>query len=204
MKKTIVILTLLVLSACKSTPTSPDNNQLESKAVTSSSTSTPDNSVNEVVTLSKPQSANLKIKSKVNSTIVYVDDSSWKFEKILKENTNAEYNFTLENTAVSGRLVTEKIALNPKILTQAALFNMRKVDPNAKVVKQEKRKINGNDVIYMEMLSSAKGLEFKLFGVYHSNESGSTQLVVFTLKDLEKDYNEQIQGLLAGFDVVKK
>ena len=84
------------------------------------------------------------------------------------------------------------------------LFNMRKVDPNAKVVKQEKRKINGNDVIYMEMLSSAKGLEFKLFGVYHSNESGSTQLVVFTLKDLEKDYNEQIQGLLAGFDVVKK
>ena len=56
----------------------------------------------------------------------------------------------------------------------------------------------------MEMLSSAKGLDFKLFGVYHSNEAGSTQLVVFTLKDLVEDYNEQIQGLLAGFDVVKK
>ena len=196
MKKALVILTLLILSACKSTPTSPDKSQVESKAVTSNST--------DVVTLSKPQSAKFKIESKVNSSVVYLDDSNWKVEKVQKENANSEYNFTLDNTAVSGRLVTEKVALNSKILTKAALFNMRKIDPNAKVVKQEKRNINGNDVIYMEMLSSAKGLDFKLFGVYHSNEAGSTQLVVFTLKDLVEDYNEQIQGLLAGFDVVKK
>ena len=196
MKKSIIIFVLLALSACKTTPTTPTS-QAESKPTSITST-------NEVVTLSKPKTAKLKIESEVNSSIVYLDEGKWKHKKVTKNDDETEYAFDLKNAVVSSKLITEKIPLSKDILAKAAVINAAALDPDVKVVKKEDRIINGNDVVYMEMLASNKDLDFKLFGVYHSNKQGSTQLVVFTLKDLAEDYDEEIQGLLSGFDVASK
>ena len=74
----------------------------------------------------------------------------------------------------------------------------RPVYPDAKMVMQEYRVVNGKKVIYMQINGTIQGVNFIYNGYYFSNSSGSTQLVAYTAANAVAKYKPEINDFLNG------
>ena len=70
------------------------------------------------------------------------------------------------------------------------------------IVKEEYRMVNGQRVLHMQFDASSKGIKFTYTGYYYSNETGTTQLLCYTGKNLFKDYKQDFENMLNGFAVI--
>ena len=86
-------------------------------------------------------------------------------------------------------------------MAQIALENAKKAAPDARIVKEEYRVVNGNKVIYLEMEGTIQGIKFKYLGYYYSGRSGSTQYLTYTGANLVGEYKKDIERFLNGFTV---
>jgi len=68
-------------------------------------------------------------------------------------------------------------------------------------LKKEYRIVNGNKVIYMEMIGTIQSVKFKYLGYYYSNSSGSTQYLANTSTNLVDKYKTDINNFLNGFSI---
>ncbi|MBB1272366.1 MULTISPECIES: hypothetical protein [Psychromonas] len=150
-----------------------------------------------------PASANFVLKSKKNNATFAFNTKQWVFEKSTTDDSAIEYALTLKAGDLYARVITERIQINNKELTEIALDNAKNVAPNAKVIKKEYRMVNGKKMIYMEMVGTMKGIEFQYLGYYYSDASGSTQYVTFTGASLVEKYRAEIDDLLNGFAIAE-
>ena len=97
--------------------------------------------------------------------------------------------------------ITEGMEIPIETLASAALTNFKSVAPAAEIIHKEYRVVNGNKVMYMETLAPVSGVEFVYKGYYFSNESGSTQYLVYTSKALAEKYKNETSEFLNGFSV---
>jgi len=150
-----------------------------------------------------PKTANFILKSKKNNATFAINSKKWVFEKSKNDDAAIEYSLTLKAEDLYARVITERIQMNIKELTEIALDNAKDVAPNTKVLKKEYRTVNGKKMIYMEMVGTMKGIEFQYLGYYYSDASGSTQYVTFTGASLVEKYRSEIDDLLNGFTIAE-
>ena len=188
-KNIIIILSFLILSACTT------------KATTEQTEKKP-----ETVSLSKPEAASLQLKSAINSSVIFINEDKWQYQKVTKEGSATEFNFQIKDNrkdVIVGRMITEKISPDLQFLTKVAFDNAAKADPDAQILRKEFRNINGNEVIYMEMAVNTDSTPFTIYGVYHSNKDGATQLLGVS-ESTTPEVIKEIQDFLSGFDTVNK
>lgn len=148
-----------------------------------------------------PDSANFALKSKKNNATFTLNTKQWSFEKSTDEDTAIEYMLSLKAGDLYAMAITERIQIDLETLVEIAFDNAKEASPNAKVVKQEYRIVNGKKVIYMEIVGTMQGVEFKYLGYYFSDASGSTQFVVYTGANLVDKFKNEIDNILNGFVV---
>ena len=146
-----------------------------------------------------PKTSNFVLKSKKNNATFAINSKKWTFEKSSNDDAAIEYSLTLKAGDLYARVITERIQINTKELTEIALDNAKDVAPNTKVIKKEYRIVNGKKMIYMEMVGTMKGIDFQYLGYYYSDTSGSTQYVTFTGASLVEKYRNEVDDLLNGF-----
>lgn len=150
-------------------------------------------------TFSTPSSASFNLKSaKTNSTFAF-NPKKWKFDKNKNINEAAEYTFHLKNSDLYAMAITEELEVSVEDLSNIAFENAKNAAPDAKVVKKEYRMVNGNQIIYMEMVGTIQSIRFKYLGYYYSNSSGATQLLTYTGANLVSKYQSDIDDFLNGF-----
>jgi hypothetical protein len=89
-------------------------------------------------------------------------------------------------------------------LKAAALENAKSIDPEAKVVQEERRKVNGLDVLALTMHVNANGIPITFYGHYYSGEIGAVQIVTWTGRNLFQEMKPKLDVFLNGFDLIKK
>ena len=149
-------------------------------------------------TFTKGEKLTFDIKSNKSSAKFSINPKAWTFKK---GNEDAEFELQLKDGDLYGLAITERLQIPMPMLAQVAMANALEFAPNAKIVKQEYRIVNGNKVIYMEISGTSQGIKFKYFGYYHSNKSGSTQYIAYTGESLEELYRSDIDDFLNGFSV---
>lgn len=149
-------------------------------------------------TFKKSNNSNFILKSTKTNSSFAIDPKKWKFEK---SEDITEYTFQFKNSDLYGMVISEQVEIKVEELVKIAVDNAKGVAPDIKVVKKEYRVLNGNKVIYMEMIGTIQSIKFKYFGYYFSNSSGSTQYLVYTGANLEKKYKADISIFLNGFSV---
>jgi hypothetical protein len=93
------------------------------------------------------------------------------------------------------KLISEKMGFPLDGLKQMALVNMRKKDPSATVVSEERKRVNGTEVLAMKFDITSAGLPFRFSGYYFGGKSGSLQLATYTSSALFT----QNEGMLTEF-----
>ncbi|MEH0167034.1 hypothetical protein ABT392_09210 [Paucibacter sp. JuS9] len=153
------------------------------------------------ITFAKANNQSFLLKSTKNKAAAWIDPKKWTFRKTEGNTEASEYKFKHKEADVYGMLITEQIEIGLENLAQLALENAKKFAPNARIVSQEYRMVNGIKVIRMRIDASAQGANFTYVGHYMSDKSGSTQFMVYTSTNLIDRNLAEIDEFLNGFSV---
>ncbi len=137
------------------------------------------------------------VKSGRTNIGIYIDK---KWQQV-KGKADAEYTFRLKDQEAYGILITERIHVPVEQLADLAFVNARNVAGDAKIVEKEYRFVNDKQVIYMRMNARIQGIDFVYLGYYYSDESGSTQLLMYTGQSLFDEYRSKMEEFMNGFVV---
>jgi len=154
-------------------------------------------------TFEKHIKSNFTLKRTKTNSSFSINPKKWKFKKNKNGHESAEYTFELKNGDLYAMAISEEIEMDVEELAKTALENAKGVAPDTKVIKKEYRTVNGNKVIYMEMVGTIQSIKFKYLGYYFSNASGSTQYLTYTGTNLEAKYKTEINNFLNGFSVIQ-
>ncbi len=93
-------------------------------------------------------------------------------------------------------ILSERTSFPLESLREIALGNARNVDPDAKVLLEEVRKVSGRDVLHLEITAKHKGVGFHYMGRYYAGSSGTIQLVSFSLAERYAEHRERMSAVL--------
>jgi len=145
----------------------------------------------------RAKEASFTVRSSRNNAVVYINPKKWTFSKSAK-NGASEYTFQSTDGDLYGMLITERISMPLDILGAAALNNMRKVAPDAELLKQEYRYVNDRKMLYMRVGATMQGMKLVYAGYYYSDEGGTTQLVAYTSQNLAQQRTAAAEEFLGG------
>jgi len=145
----------------------------------------------------KPKTSSFLLKSQTNKSAYWINTKKWSFRKA-KLNDEAEYEFRLKGSDLHGMSITEGVEIDIDYLANIALENAQDAAPDAKIVRQEYRIVNGHKVIYLEISGATQGIQFTYLGYFYSDSSGTTQLIVFTGTKVVDKYRSEIYDFLNG------
>ncbi len=145
----------------------------------------------------KPKESTFLLKSTRNDSAFWTNSTKWLFTKS-KNNPDAEYEFNLKGEDLYAMAITEGVEIPIDSLASIVVNNLREEAPDAKIVKQEYRNVNGKKVIYIEYSGTIYGIKAMYLAYIHSDASGSTQLIVFTAVSLVDRYRSEINNFLNG------
>jgi hypothetical protein len=150
----------------------------------------------------KQSEATFLVKSKRTGFAVYIDPLKWKFEKKDAYDTDeSEYEFNISSGDVYALMITERAELSFELLKKASLINASKVAPDAAIINEEYRMVNGNKVLMLQLKGTMEGLSFTYFGYYVTGESGTVQLITFTTSKLFPEKKKEMEKFLNGITI---
>ena len=94
--------------------------------------------------------------------------------------------------------IIERISMPLETLKKIALDNARNVAPDAEVVLDEERQINGNTAAIMGITGTIDGIPFRYHSYYWTGEKGSVQVITYTSQNLFAEYHDDFDNLLNG------
>lgn len=146
---------------------------------------------------SKSKNSTFLLKSNKLNIGVWLDAKTWSFKKGESDAVN-EYSFQKKSGDLYAMFISEKIQIPLDELKTVAIDNAKKVSTNFRLVKQEFRKVNGINVLMLQMSGNIKGIDFMYYGYYYSNENGTIQLITYTSEKLFKSYFNEIELFING------
>src|SRR5262245_10888091 len=103
----------------------------------------------------KDKEASFLVKSSRVNIGIWLNPKVWSFTKETGSD-DAEFDFTLKGGDLYGRLIAEKVSIPIETLRDIALENAKEAAPDARVVKEEYRTVNGVKVLLMQMAGTLK------------------------------------------------
>lgn len=156
---------------------------------------------NMIKTGSKPATATKTVKSTIVKGFEYwMDGKKWTAAK-KKDTENAEFQFSHTDGNCSIMIFTDKNFVTADSYAQQFLDGLRQSSPEAKIVSEEKRIINGMETRFVSVDAMFDGMSFRYFVCFYSGKKGTTQLISYTAKDLFPEFEKEIVDFMNGFVV---
>ncbi|MDZ4758053.1 MAG: hypothetical protein SGJ10_07945 [Bacteroidota bacterium] len=146
----------------------------------------------------KPFGTNCIIKGQDVKYVVVYDSSLWQLHDTAI-NKQSDFSMSLKNSETSlALLIPEKTTASLESLRDIALANARKNSKNVVVLKQEYRKVNKKDILYLEFTTEVQGFTFLFMAYYYTSPVSCIQFVTYTeISNAEKE-KPKMRDLLNG------
>ena len=150
----------------------------------------------------KPQESTKVLKSKKGFFTLWIDPTKWNTEG---SSLNPDAEFFLRHTSgdVYAMVIAERIAMPIATLKNLTLENAKRVVPDAEIVLQEERIVNGTKLWNMRIEGTLQGIPITYYGYYWTGQVGSLQVVTYTGKNLFDEFKAEITDLLNGLVITK-
>ena len=147
-----------------------------------------------------PAAAKTVLKGKnVKYSLAY-DAAKW---SIQPESSNADADYELVHSGGDGYaiIIAEKVVLSAEVLRQAAIANAREASPDAAIVHEDERTVNGNTIRCLKINGTVDGVPVSYYNYYYTGKEGAVQIITFTGQDSLADYEKDFIDFLNGFAV---
>ena len=145
----------------------------------------------------EPGKRGRRVKTVFGDFSLLVDERKWKVETV----EAGVQSFNHVNGEAYAKVISERTSLPLEGLREAALANMKKKDPKVKVVREERRMVNGRPVLMLEMTPTIQQVPFHFLGYVYGGNSGSVQVWAFTTESLYFKYGAVFAELLNGLEI---
>jgi len=137
--------------------------------------------------------------AKRGNFILKYNPSKW---EILSTSLNqmAEASFQHSSGDAYAMVITERIRIPMENFDSIVVDNAQKVATNVEITNSEIRLVNGKQVKFIELTGIIQGINFVYNYYVYSDSKGSTQITLFTSKELYPEYKQDFADLLNGFD----
>ena len=134
----------------------------------------------------------------IKSATLSFDPAKWK-----QAPSTAPGRFGFAHLAGDGyaMVIAERIEMAPDALANMALTNAREAAPDARVVMDDNRIVNGTPVRCLQIVGTMQGITFKYFGYYYAGPAGTIQVITYTSSSLFDEFAADFEGLLDGLAV---
>jgi hypothetical protein len=88
--------------------------------------------------------------------------------------------------------------MTPEALKEIVIKNAQNAAPDAKVVHEDNRIVNGKKVFCMRMEGTVAGVPFIYYGYYYAGKAGIVQLITYTGQNLYPEYESEMTEFLNG------
>jgi hypothetical protein len=132
---------------------------------------------------------------------IWVDPTEWTWVKSDSANTLV---LVYKTGMAQVRLVADDKPVEQEKLLDGLLERLKKVDPEPKLLFQETRRINGVDMLCVQVKVSDGKRDVVYYGVAHGNENGSIELFTVTWEGLLGGYYEDLTQAIEGLELAGK
>jgi hypothetical protein len=151
---------------------------------------------------SKPEASTKLHKGKHGTYGMWINEGKW---QVAKEQSSEAAEFEINH--VSGdayaMVIAERLTMPLESLREVAISNAKEAAPDAEVVFEEKRTVNGADVLLMQINGTIRSIPFTYYSYYYSGKAGSIQVIAYTGQSLFDEFKADFEDLLNGFVVYK-
>jgi hypothetical protein len=82
-----------------------------------------------------------------------------------------------------------------------ALNNALEAAPDAKIVEEQRRRVNGTDVVMLRLEGTTSGIAATFLGYYYGGPAGTVQVICYTGQNLFQEYRPDFEDFLNGFHI---
>jgi chemotaxis protein histidine kinase CheA len=154
-------------------------------------------------TYTRPALATSLVKDEHGRFGLWINPAKWKLSPY-RSNPEAEFEF--QNTAGNAFafVIAEKLAIPADAIGNVALSNAQVAAPDAHVVLQERRRVNDQEVLCLQIEGTLQqAVPFTYLGYYYTSPSGTLQVVTSTTQTLFASNQSDLQDLLNGIEIYK-
>lgn len=141
-----------------------------------------------VRSFTKSASAKQRIQTSVNGFALWVDETKW---KLVACDTPGQLQFTNVNGTACARVIAGRLAVPTDGVRELAVANAQKAAPDTKVILEEKRMVNGREILALQMSGTIRSIPFRYFGYYHGGTSGIIQVIAYTVAS---EFDSNLKG----------
>ena len=129
---------------------------------------------------------------------IWVDPSEWTWVKSDSKNTLV---LVYKTGMAQVRLVADDKPVEADHLLEGLLERLKKVDPEPELLFQETRRINGVDMLCVQVKVSDGKRDVVYYGVARGDEKGSIELFTVTWEGLLGGYYEDLTQAIEGLEL---
>lgn len=130
---------------------------------------------------------------------VWYDETKWR--RNTRPDEPGRTSFDLIRGDGYAVIVVEELGIPITSLRSIALDNAKEAAPDAKIVFEQSRKINGMDVLVMKIEGTISEIPFRFYGYYYGGKQGTIQLLTYTGQSLFPKYEQDFQEFLNGLEI---
>ncbi len=132
--------------------------------------------------------------------VVWFDSNLWTAPDY-NLNAMAELQFATYNDEAWGMVIAERGNFTLDDLKEAVLNNARRVANNVQLVKNEKKIINGKEMLQIQVEAEISGIGFVYYGNLYAAQDYAVQFLSYTSKSLFANYKNQMDELISGIEL---
>lgn len=145
---------------------------------------------------SKPGLANKFYKTGRGDFGVWYNESKWRPAKKLDD--QERFQFQLIGEDGYAMVIAEGAEMPTTSLKELALDNARNAGQDVTLIFEEKRIVNGHEILCLKITGKIKQVPFIYYGYYYGGKEGTIQVITFTTQNLFKKYEEEFTNFLNG------
>ena len=150
----------------------------------------------------KDKAAVLQYTGKRGAFALHLVPGAWKKDE--SRNAAVEVMLSHKDADAWAMVIAERIMITPEALKRHALEHARRADKDAKIVKEEKRVVNGKEVLCLIINVTRDGVPLTWYGYYYTGDEGSFQALTWTFQNVFQELKPELEAFLNGLEILKK
>jgi hypothetical protein len=146
----------------------------------------------------RPKQSTSKVVFNKSKFVVYYNPELWK-----KYNQDQPTRQMYQHKDGDGYaiVIAERMQVTLESLKNVALSNAKSAAPDARIVLEESRVVNGINVLVLQIKGTIQGMAVTYMGYYYAGSEGCIQVLTYTTDNLFSEFKNDFQDILNGLSI---
>ena len=150
----------------------------------------------------RPTEAKLFVKVPKGPFGVWINQQKWKQDAPVEEDA-IKITFHHKKGDAYAMLIAERLSIPTESLKKMVLAEAKEGAPDARVISEEKRTLNGKKILCLKMGATIENIPFVYYGYYYSGSDGTLQVVTYTGTNLFDEFKSDCEEFLNGTQIAQ-